>query len=264
MKTSLLILLAALASCLPALAQSGYQISYTLGGELTGRGVLRCYPTQSVYEEKSGSAGSPEAKSYPNETIAKAMKNVNKDQPVAMNSQFLFKRDLTNQTLLYAESETPYGYTVQDNTLPEWTILNETRKLGNYTCQKAKTLFRGREYVAWFTRQIPIESGPWKLAGLPGLILEATSADQQYQFLFAGMQTTTQPIHVSFHKSVLTFPQYVQKVNQYYQERANKIYAEVSSGFLQRFGVVKTSPVSMNVDNIEKDLAKRYVSTATN
>jgi GLPGLI family protein len=264
MKAPFILWLLATITCLPTLAQSGYQISYTLGGELSGRSVLRCYPTQSVYEETGAAVGGTAAKNYPNETVTKAMHNVNKDRPTALNKQLVYKRDLISHTLIYAESETPYCYTVQDNVLPDWTVLSETRMIGGYACQKAKTLFRGREYVAWFTRQLPMASGPWKLAGLPGLILEATSVDQQYQFLFAGAQVATQPVNVALHKSVLPFPQYVQKVNQYYQKRANKIYAEVSSGFLQRFGVVKTSPVSMEVDNIEKELAKRYVSTATN
>jgi hypothetical protein len=40
-------------------------------------------------------------------------------------------------------------------------------------CKKATTNFRGRYWEAWYTEEIPIGQGPWKLCGLPGMILKA-------------------------------------------------------------------------------------------
>ena len=48
----------------------------------------------------------------------------------------------------------------------------QTKKIGNFLCQKAVSNFRGRDYVAWFAKDIPVHAGPWKFYGLPGLILE--------------------------------------------------------------------------------------------
>lgn len=66
------------------------------------------------------------------------------------------------------------SYVVQDNWLPiKWTIMEEYRNILGFESQKAIGQFRGRIYIAWFTRKIPVPYGPWKLFGLPGLILEA-------------------------------------------------------------------------------------------
>lgn len=70
----------------------------------------------------------------------------------------------------------------------DWEISSETKKIGNFTCQMATTEFRGRNYTAWFTTDIPISDGPWKFSGLPGMILEVSSDDGQYAFLFKSIE----------------------------------------------------------------------------
>lgn len=56
---------------------------------------------------------------------------------------------------------------------PSWKILPDTKNISGYACQKATGNFRGRDYDVWFTNEIPIQAGPWKLNGLPGLIIYA-------------------------------------------------------------------------------------------
>ncbi|WP_158250432.1 GLPGLI family protein [Aquimarina sp. I32.4] len=63
-----------------------------------------------------------------------------------------------------------------------WQLHSENKKIGKYNCQKATTKYRGRKYTAWFTSEIPISHGPWKLRGLPGLILEVTEETGKYEF----------------------------------------------------------------------------------
>ena len=63
-----------------------------------------------------------------------------------------------------------------------WEILPETKDILGYKCQKAKGKFRGREYIAWFSSEIPRSDGPWKFSGLPGLILAVQ--DTRGDFVF--------------------------------------------------------------------------------
>ena len=48
--------------------------------------------------------------------------------------------------------------------------------------------FRGRRWTAWFATDIPVSDGPWKLGGLPGLILEAYDKGHQYTFTAVGLE----------------------------------------------------------------------------
>ncbi len=58
-----------------------------------------------------------------------------------------------------------------------WILTADTATILRHKCMSAKTFFRGRTYLAFYTPKIPISDGPWKFGGLPGLILEAKSTD---------------------------------------------------------------------------------------
>ena len=70
----------------------------------------------------------------------------------------------------------PHDYEGSETT-PEigWTLTGDTMTVNGYLCQQAKAIFRGVEWHAWFTDEIPSSAGPWRLAGLPGLIVKAES-----------------------------------------------------------------------------------------
>lgn len=63
-----------------------------------------------------------------------------------------------------------------------WKLFKESKKIKNYTCKKATTIFRGRTYEVWYTEKIPITIGPWKFNGLPGLILSAEDKEGIYKW----------------------------------------------------------------------------------
>lgn len=76
-------------------------------------------------------------------------------------------------------------YVTKQNTCKiNWIITKEHKKIGNYDCVKAICEFGGRKYEAWFAKILNFNSGPWKLIGLPGLILEAYDVDRKIEFIF--------------------------------------------------------------------------------
>jgi len=69
-----------------------------------------------------------------------------------------------------------------------WKITKDTASFSGIQCRKATATFKGRNWIAWFAKDLPFQSGPWKLSGLPGLIIEAYDDKKDVQFLFTGMQ----------------------------------------------------------------------------
>ncbi len=69
-----------------------------------------------------------------------------------------------------------------------WDILNDTDTILGYVTRKAQVHYAGRDYIAWFTEDIPINDGPWKFWGLPGLILKVADAQNLFQWIGIGIE----------------------------------------------------------------------------
>lgn len=80
-----------------------------------------------------------------------------------------------------------------------WNISNEKQIILNYSCTKATTTFRGRQFNAWFTTEIPIPYGPWKFGGLPGLILKISDSKNNFVFECEGFQKLRDKENIKFY-----------------------------------------------------------------
>jgi GLPGLI family protein len=86
------------------------------------------------------------------------------------------------------------SYLIED-ALPviDWKISSDTASFGGLHCQKATGHFKGRDYTAWFCPDMPFHTGPWKLNGLPGVILDAYDAKKEVVFHFDGIEKVPPP-----------------------------------------------------------------------
>lgn len=78
-----------------------------------------------------------------------------------------------------------YDMTMDD---VEWTPLDSTKTILGYQCQLARADYHGRTWQVWFAPEVPLQHGPWQLQGLPGLIMEAATADGLFTFRITGLQ----------------------------------------------------------------------------
>ena len=110
------------------------------------------------------------------------------DFPHVRMSTYVYKNYPTGQmTITDRISLQDYCYVDSLHT-QTWTMGDSTREVLGYTCQQATADFRGRRWTAWFAMDIPVSDGPWKLGGLPGLILEAYDEGQQHVFTAVGLE----------------------------------------------------------------------------
>ncbi len=81
---------------------------------------------------------------------------------------------------------TPLNIGYNDDSKMNWKISSEKMKIGSYNAQKATTEFGGRKWEAWFTSDIPLQDGPYKFHGLPGLIVKVEDDGKNYSWELKG------------------------------------------------------------------------------
>lgn len=69
-----------------------------------------------------------------------------------------------------------------------WQLLSDTGTVMGYVCQKARTGFKGRVYEAWYCPVLPVDAGPYKFGGLPGLILKVADTAGDYSWEATGIE----------------------------------------------------------------------------
>lgn len=116
------------------------------------------------------------------------------DIPRRDGSYYLLKSTDSN-TMKYYDVNGIEKYCYEED-IPEidWELGDDTKKILGYECQMATGNLHGRKWTAWFTTEVPLMNGPWKLGGLPGLILEAVDDSGLYTFKATGIQQTLRPI----------------------------------------------------------------------
>jgi GLPGLI family protein len=115
-------------------------------------------------------------------------------------------------------------FIVQDSlTFPDWFIFNEAKTINNHLCRKATTTYKGRDYEVWFTDEYPTMFGPWKLNGLPGLIIVAQDKRSEVFFEATEIQKMDENICKEDssikHVSKVEFDEQIKKWQKNYEER---------------------------------------------
>jgi GLPGLI family protein len=95
-----------------------------------------------------------------------------------------------------------------------WKITGNEKTIMGYKVQEATTTYGCRDWVAWFTPEIPISDGPYKFHGLPGLIVYVSDTKNHYSFQLESIEFPDKkslieipkdnPVQTTFHRFVKT------------------------------------------------------------
>ena len=98
---------------------------------------------------------------------------------IDMTGQIVKRKISTSENENFINIKFGY-YSFKTNDKMIWKISNETKQVQNYTLQKATTKFGGRNWIAWFNKDIPFNEGPFKFSGLPGLVFEISDINKNF------------------------------------------------------------------------------------
>lgn len=130
---------------------------------------------------------------------AQSMINIVSALPHTNFKYTIYKNFINNK--IYCYDRIGYGslYIYEEpESVFKWNILpNQKSVISGFNCQKATTVYAGRIYEAWFTREIPIPEGPYKFYGLPGLIVNISDVKHQYSFQLVKFLKSATPVTIA-------------------------------------------------------------------
>lgn len=88
----------------------------------------------------------------------------------------------------------------------KWVILKDTRKYSGYNTRKAYTVAYGRKWIAWYAENLPLNYGPYKFCGLPGLIINMYDDKAEYFFTLSLLKRKEKSVKIPLDKSYKEFP----------------------------------------------------------
>lgn len=141
-----------------------------------------------LYTGDALSLFSSRAKTLANPIVTRGNTGHTSKSAVTQFQYQLIKNRRENKIFYTLAIKDDWFYYEQETDLFNWKIGTETKSIKGYKCQKATTFFSGRNYTAWFTTEIPISEGPYKFNGLPGLILEITDSEVEWNFEFVALE----------------------------------------------------------------------------
>lgn len=138
----------------------------------------------------------------------------------------------------------------------DWKLMEDIKDILGYKCHKAQCFFRGRSWIVWYSEQIPVPVGPWKLHGLPGAILEAVDSEGHYSFVMVGITAKfNKPIIIVDKKFNTT------SVDKYYKTlrkfKSNPFAALQNSGINVK--IMHPDGTPMNQSDLIKELKYDFI-----
>ncbi|WP_336517276.1 GLPGLI family protein [Pollutibacter soli] len=139
------------------------------------------------------------------------------DSYPAIDTLFGVYKNLSEERLVFIEPDFTGRSSYYRDTLHPmtWELKNETQKIGDFECQKATTVFRGRSYTAWFSPSIPIPNGPWKMGGLPGLIMVLYEDNNDMYISLRSISFTSSPGKIFLPADINRLPDYEKYKNNW-------------------------------------------------
>lgn len=160
-----------------------YDVVYNTTREVKRTAYLWANNNEAIYELDILNALSKESEQE--QKLQKDQNTENRVHTIKANiKDNIYMRTVAKSNSLYYYEHLQRGQLVliHDPYPQKWNITNETKKINDFLCYKATVFFRGVEWVVWFAPSISYPYGPWKLRGLPGLIMEAHDVNYRYNY----------------------------------------------------------------------------------
>ena len=203
----------------PLYAQNIFHYNWYVNGVLReGKLIYEKEVDQAVYIDYVSSENRDKVDHSKELKLAKGESATVVNANTSWNDRYYYKNQ---NKLKFTEDLIKKGFFINDSTLlVKWKLIDENRDIDGFSCKKATTNFRGRNWEVWYTTEIPMYYGPWKFYGLPGLIVTAKEESEKFWFQLTKIEIDTStkiPVVDTSQLKKVTLKQYDDLMTEFFE-----------------------------------------------
>ena len=161
--------------------------------------------------------------------------------------------DVEKSEVMAIELIYPYRYESHEPLIKvDWTLTDDTLTISGLHCHRATGKLYGKQWTVWYSEEIPSSAGPWKLRGLPGLIVKAEDAEGIHCFTLyetknevRDIETIDRPENqqlsrkklMEFKNKTLGNPRYAKEPIYYLPNGADEVRVVILNGTMYYIGL---------------------------
>ena len=168
----------------------------------------------------------------------------------------LYNNYLAGSFLFTTYLNKKYLKVIESNKI-NWQIeSNKDTVIAGYECLQASAELWNREFIAWFTLEIPLSYGPYKFCGLPGLIVKVYDSEKQHCFTINSVnEIKGKAIYYKDKNYInITAEEYTKSLKYYFAD----LYNRVSAGGVVKFEDDSNKARSLNSIRSRNNYIERY------
>ncbi|WP_288435567.1 GLPGLI family protein [uncultured Chryseobacterium sp.] len=170
--------------------------------------------------------------------------------------KFFIKKSYPDYKIFQTDQIGEKDYVIKKTNDLSWKILPDKKSIKGFVTQKATANFGGRDWIAWFTTEIPFQDGPYCFHGLPGLILSVEDTNNDHIFNIMGIKKDFMTYDEKNNNTIIITEK---KFNQLWNEYKKDPSASIKGLFLNSRvqGSVSWNGEELKESDIIRNLEKR-------
>ncbi|MBL1222413.1 GLPGLI family protein [Chryseobacterium sp. L7] len=179
------------------------------------------------------------------------------------NLSYVIEKDYAKKTISFYDKFKNVSLVTADNEAPKWTIENEFKTINAMKCQKAVSEYKGRKWEAWFSKEVPVNDGPYKFTGLPGLVVMIKDSENDHVFdLIQIKKIKTAAAFIPKNNKQMTNAEYRKIMNNYrfspvediagmsIDSKAGKMEMQLKDGYVAQFDYNELKKSGAKMDDV--------------
>jgi GLPGLI family protein len=135
---------------------------------------------------------------------------------------------MNKNKLTFSEQIAKTRYFYEEEIGLDWEFGKKEKLINGYLCNNAFVTYGGRNWEAWYSKEVPVNTGPYKFSGLPGLIVKISDSNQIFTFQLSAMRERADLNHLVYTPFIKDYQ--LEKTSRLEFNAAKKSFNSLSFG----------------------------------